>query len=147
MANSKKTLTRAFKGATFDGNTMVYAFDGEEGEYSVDAYHPNARMVRGVHALREALHDEAEAEGREVRCSHSDFLAMVFSEAWMGARQILSDVVGGDPEAIARAKAYLALGFRGVGKNPTLDAESMRVNITSSVAEMDDAEAAEKPRT
>jgi hypothetical protein len=34
-----------------------------------------------------------------------------------------------------------------VGNNPTLDAESLRVNITSSVAEMEDAEAAEKPRT
>lgn len=135
------TYKTDFPDATFDGNTLVPEQTNHPGDVLLDVMHPNRRMVEYIDVLRAEVARRAEADGLDAPIlTGTEFLMMVFGEAWLGTYSLLRDVLNNVPGATERADTYLRIGFDSVGDEATLAVESLRVNVTETMMLVDDAE-------
>ena len=128
----------AFGYGTFDDNGRVVLVTEEQGDDLMDVMHPTAAMMRQIDLVRAEAQRSMREEGG---VSPLVFLTLVFSDAFLGARELLSRFVDNDPMAYELAETYLAIGFRGATEDRPV--ECLRLDVSSVLDEIDDDEEAD----
>jgi hypothetical protein len=127
---------------TVDGSCIV--IDPLEGDTVFRVHHPTHAAMNSASDTRERMQADFDRFGK---LNPNDFLVVMFSDAWLGTREMLRRVAHAPTpherdEAIKAAVTYLAIGFEGAQPFPPDDVvESVSIDLLPTLHELWDAEA------